>query len=42
MVAEPADGFFLSTYYTQLEESEVLREIQVPAAHKIYSCEKHH
>lgn len=28
----PADGFFLGTYYTQLEESEILKEIQVPVA----------
>ncbi|MCK4707059.1 MAG: xanthine dehydrogenase family protein subunit M [Gammaproteobacteria bacterium] len=26
----PADGFFLGTYYTQLEEGEILKEIQVP------------
>ena len=25
-----ADGFFLGTYYTQLEEGEILKEIQVP------------
>ena len=28
----PADGFFLGTYYTQLEEGEILKEIQVPVA----------
>ncbi len=27
----PADGFFLGTYYTQLEPDEILKEIQVPA-----------
>lgn len=27
----PANGFFLGTYWTQLEESELLTEIQVPA-----------
>ena len=26
----PADGFFLGTYYTQLEEGEIMTEIQVP------------
>lgn len=26
----PADGFFLGTYYTQLEEDEIMTEIQVP------------
>lgn len=26
----PADGFFLGTYYTQLEEGEILKEIQLP------------
>lgn len=26
----PADGFFLGTYYTQLDEGEILKEIQVP------------
>lgn len=30
----PADGFFLGTYYTQLEEGEVLKEIQAPVAQK--------
>ncbi len=27
----PANGFYLGTYWTQLEESEVLTEIQIPA-----------
>lgn len=27
-----ADGFFLGTYYTQLEEGEILKEIQVPVS----------
>ncbi len=27
----PANGFFLGTYWTQLEEGELLKEIQVPA-----------
>lgn len=26
----PADGFFLGTYFTQLEEGEIMTEIQVP------------
>ena len=28
-----ADGFFLGTYYTVLEESEILTEIRIPLAH---------
>jgi aerobic carbon-monoxide dehydrogenase medium subunit len=30
----PADGFFLGTYYNQLEPGEILKEIQVPAFRK--------
>lgn len=30
----PANGFFLGTFYTQLEEGEILKEIQVPAVPK--------